>query len=107
MEYIFKADRERMRIVERCIAEVMGCDKDTYLDERKTDRRTRIARYSWVYWVYHTTMLDHHSLAEMINRNQSNVSRAIQNVENWMMKPSRREYQYVKEIKNKIKNEIK
>ena len=102
--YIYKADRENIKMVERCIADVMGIDSDTYIDAERVDIRTKIARYSWIYYVYKLTLLTHEQIAEMINRNQSNVSRAINNVETWLKKPKRKEHQFIKFIDNEIKS---
>lgn len=102
--YIYKTDRETIRTIERCIADVMGIDKDTYMEADSFRIRTKISRYAWIYYVYKLTLLNHEQIADMINRNQSNVSRAINNVEAWLKKPQRKEYNYIKFIDNDIRN---
>lgn len=105
--YIFKKDRAIIKSIEECINSVLGVDKDVYMDDRYITKRTRIARYAWVYWVYKNTILNHENIAEMIGRNQSNVSRAIANVEMWLKNKSRKENYYITQIQNEIKQKIK
>lgn len=104
--YIYKKDKETIRTIERCIADVMGIDKDTYMEADSFRIRTKISRYAWIYYVYKLTLLNHDQIAEMINRNQSNVSRAINNVEMWLKKTQRKEHQFIKFIEHDIRNKI-
>lgn len=104
--YIYKRDRETIKTIESSIARVMGMDKDTYMEADSFRLRTRISRYAWIYYVYKLTLLNHENISELINRNQSNVSRAISNVESWLKKTSKKEHQFIKFIDNEIKSKI-
>ena len=106
MAYIPKKDRGIIKLIERCINEVTGQDTDSYLDTRRMNRTNRVLRYSWIYEVYNLTLLGVEDIAEMIDRNHSNVTRAIQEVNRWKKKKNK-EYTYFIEIHNKIKDESK
>ena len=105
MAYIPKKDRNSIKLIERCINEVTGQDKDSYLDTRRMNRANRVLRYTWIYEVYNLTLLSVTDISEMIDRNQSNVTRALQEVKRWKSKKTKEYYHFI-EIHNKITNEI-
>jgi hypothetical protein len=106
MTYITKRDREVMRLVEAVINEVTGYDKDYYLDMDRMGLNDRVMRYAWIYEVYSRTMLDQIQLSETMGRNQSNISRAIANAEQWIKKPKNKYHKQLKNIHNEIERRI-
>ena len=100
--YIPKRDRDAIRRIEHAINYVTGVDKDVYLDTRKMNRENRVLRYTWIYEVYKRTLLGTVSISELIGRNQSNVTRAIQAVNVWKENTNKKEYILYKEISNEI-----
>lgn len=101
--YIPKRDREVIKRIEHCINLVTGIDKDVYLDTRKMNRENKVLRYTWIYEVYNRTLLGTVAISELIGRNQSNVTRAIQAVNDWKKNTRKKEYILYKEISNEIK----
>jgi hypothetical protein len=106
MTYITKRDRETMRLIEAVINEFTGYDKDYYLDMDRMGLSDRVMRYAWIYEVYSRTMLDQIQLSETMGRNQSNISRAIANAEQWIKKPKNKYHKQLKNIHNEIERRI-
>lgn len=106
MTYITKRDREVIRIVEAVINEVTGYDKDYYLDMDRMKLKDRVMRYAWIYEVYQRTMLEQTDMSNVLNRNQSNISRAIANADQWLKKPSSKYHKQFKKIHNEIERRI-
>jgi len=105
MIYVPKYDRKQISIIERSIVDVMGIDKDTYMEVGGIPKgNEKIARYMWVYFVYNNTSLGVKDIADMIGRHHSNVSRAIANVIVWKAKRGKyyTERKIVKQVKEKI-----
>jgi hypothetical protein len=105
MIYIPKYDRKQISFIERSIVDVLGIDKDTYMEVGGIPKgNERIARYMWVYFVYNNTSLGVEDIADMIGRHHSNVSRAIASVRVWKRKRGKyyAERKIVKQVKEKI-----